>query len=238
MEMCRRGRGSPIEIVDVDDEGHRLEDLLQFVGDLAARLGIGTIDLGQQRRQHRRAGRHLDHARHRPGRQRDGLHARAQGERDLVAGAVAVGLGRQVEMQFAELGRLANIVVPHQAVEVERRRRAGIGLDRAHFRHFARGVGDRKQRALGVFQRGAFRQVDHHRHFRLVVERQQLDRHALGVEQHADGNRRDADAYKENPGALAGGQDRAGEIGGRSCRACPRRARPRSRAAPNLPGAA
>ncbi len=114
-------------------------------------------------------------------------------------------------MQFAELRRFAHVVMAHQAVEVERRRRAGVGLDRAHLRHLARHVGDVEQRAFGVLERCAFRQVDHHRHFRLVVERQQLHRHALGVEQHADGDGRHPDADEKGPGAPTRAQDRCRE---------------------------
>ena len=225
-------------IVDVDDIGHRLEDLLDLVRHRAPGLRVRAVDFGEQRRQHRRTGRHLDHARDGAGGQGDLLQPRAQIERDVVAGAVAVAARRQIEMQFAELGRFAHVIVPHQAVEVERRRRAGIGLDRAHLRHLARDVGDGEQRALGVLQRGALRQIDHHRHFRLVVERQQLHRHALGVEQHAHGHRRHADADEEYPGAFAGAQHRAWRSAGKAGRACLRRARLRARAPASLPGAA
>ena len=128
-----------------------------------------------------------------------------------MAGAAALAARRQIQVQFAELGCLADVIVPHQTVEIERGRGAGIGFDRADFRQPARYVGDRKQRALGVFQRGALGQIDHHRHFRLVVERQQLHRHRLGDEQNAHRQRRDPDADEENPGALAAAQDRAGE---------------------------
>ena len=46
--------------------------------------------------------------------------------------------GARLRLQFAELGQFADIIMPHQPVEVERRRRAGIGLDRADFRQLPR----------------------------------------------------------------------------------------------------
>ncbi len=226
-------------IVDVDDIGHRLEDLLDLVRHRAPGLRIRAVDFGQQAST-APAGRAAPRPRAAtvPAGSVTLLEARAQIERDVVAGAAALAARRQIEMQFAQFRRFAHVIMPHQTVEVERRRRAGIGLDRAHLRHLARHVGDREQRALGVLQRGALGQIDHHRHFRLVVERQQLHRHALGVEQHAHGNRRHADADRGRSrracGCAAPGWRSAGKAG----RASPRRARPRARAPACPPDAA
>ena len=47
-------------IVDIDDERHFGENLLELAGDRPARCRIGSIDFSQQRRKHRWPGRHLD----------------------------------------------------------------------------------------------------------------------------------------------------------------------------------
>ena len=90
--------------------------------------------------------------------------------------------------------------MPHEAVEVEWRGRAGIGIDGGHFLHGAgngRGVG---QDPGGILEGGARRQVQHDLQLGLVVERQQFDRDRLSREHRAGKQRRDADAGKELPG--------------------------------------
>ena len=58
------------------------------------------------------------------------LEPPAHFERDLVAGPAALGLGREIDLQIALLRLVAQIGVAHETVEVERRGRARIGLDR------------------------------------------------------------------------------------------------------------
>ncbi len=112
------------------------------------------------------------------------------------------------ELQVAQFWRLAHVIVPHQAVEVERRRGSGIGLHRAQFRQRARNTRDSEQRTLGILQAAALRQVELHRQLGLVVEGQQLDRDAFGVEQRAGGDRGEADTDQEDPGARPRAQQR------------------------------
>ena len=109
----------------------------------------------------------------------------------------------EIEMQFAQFGSLADIIVTNEAIEIKRRWRARIGFDRTNLRQLTRNLGDGEQRSLGIFERGAARQVDHNGHFRLVVEWQELDGDALGHEQHADCQGRHADADKEQPSRFA-----------------------------------
>ena len=61
MTMRTRSAAYAPGIVDVDDEGHARERFLDLGGDGAAGFGVGPVDLGQQGRQHRRAGRRLHH---------------------------------------------------------------------------------------------------------------------------------------------------------------------------------
>ncbi len=176
-----RGRG-PEAVVHIDHEGHALEGVADAAGRFAPRLGRGTVDLGQKRRDHRRTGRRLHRLQHRPLGARDRLQPLADLERDLVALAVPRGLGREIDLQVALVRPTAQIVVPHQPVEVEGRRRAGMGLDRDHLRqrqHRPRRV---LRHPVGGLDRRALGQVDHHSELGLVVEGQELHRHMLGVE--------------------------------------------------------
>ena len=101
--------------------------------DSDAVLLIRAVDLGDQGLQHRRTGRHL----------RD-FDARAQTVGDWAAGAAALAwrsrgsafalaLAEQVDLNVGDVRTPAQIVVPHQAVEVERRCRANVGLEVDHF---------------------------------------------------------------------------------------------------------
>ena len=67
------------------------------------------------------------------------------------------------------------------------------------------------QHAVGLLDRGAFRQVDDDLQLGLVVEGQELDRHVLGVEQASEPRVSDADEGQEGPGAPRGGKDRPGD---------------------------
>ena len=104
-------------------KGTRLEDLVRPRRDGAPGLGVRAVDLGQQGRQHRRTGRHLDHLDDCARGQRQVLQPLAQVERDLVAGAVALALGRRLTCRSPSSGAVAQVVVPHQPIEIERCRR-------------------------------------------------------------------------------------------------------------------
>ncbi len=114
-----------------------------------------------------------------------------------MAGARAIALGLQFDLQLADFRPASKIVVAHEPVEIERRGRADIGIDRHHLRHGLDPIGGFDQRAFGIFQGRAFRQIGHDLQLGLVVERQQLHRHGLGDKQHAGRNGRDADAREE-----------------------------------------
>ncbi len=88
-------------VLDIDDERHALERLAHLGGDRAPRVGIGAVDFGKQRAEHRRPRRRLDHLHHGPGGQRHLLEPRAQVERHVVAGAAALALGHEVDRDVA-----------------------------------------------------------------------------------------------------------------------------------------
>ena len=91
-----------------------------------------------------------------------------------MAGAVAVVLRFQIHLQVAQFRPLAQEVVPHQAVEVERRGRAGIGLNRRHFGKCFDDFAGLQQRPFRRLQRRTFGQIDDHLQLGFVVERQEL----------------------------------------------------------------
>ena len=159
-------------VVDVDDKIDRLERFADFGRHRAPALRVGAIDFGEHGGKHRRAGRHLDHLERRPGRQRQIGEPMADVEGDGVAGALALRLVDQIDGEIALLRLVAQVVMAHQAVEVERRRRAGVGLDRGQLRQGLEPLGGGHQRSVGRLQRRSLRHVEHDLDFRLVVERQ------------------------------------------------------------------
>ena len=192
-----------VAVVRVDDEVDAIERLTHARRGRAPRRRVGAVDLGEQCRKHRRTGRNLNHFQRSVGGERQVLQPLADVERDGVAGALAVVLRRQVDVEVAHLRLAAHVVVAHQAVEIERRRRPRIGLDRHQFRQVGEAVGGVFQHAVGRLDARAVRQIEHDLKLGLVVERQQLHHHVLGVEQHAhrDGGR--ADREQKRPGAPA-----------------------------------
>ena len=145
------GAAAPIGVVDVDDERHRAEAVLDLGGDRAAGLGVGAVDLGEQRRQHRRPGRRLDHLQRWCPAARRGRRAAARMSSAMAWLARSrSAFGSEVDLHVALLGLGAQVVVAHQAVEVERRGGAGIGLDRAHLGQRQHGASDRLQRRASV----------------------------------------------------------------------------------------
>ena len=106
-------------------------------------------------------------------------------------------LATEIDRQIALVRIRAQVVVAHEAVEVERRGRAGIGLDGGKLGQVLEPLGRRHQRTIRLFEARAARQVDDDLDLRLVVERQQLDAHVLGREQRAGRERREADGDEE-----------------------------------------
>ena len=58
----------------------------------------------------------------------------AQFEGDGMAGTRAIAARGEIDLQLAKFRRRAQIIMPDQAVEVERGGGAGIDLDRGHLR--------------------------------------------------------------------------------------------------------
>jgi len=98
-------------------------------------------------------------------------------------------LVHQVHLQVAQLRRAPQVVLAHEAVEIDRRRRAGIGLIVAHFRNPLHLQRELVQHAGRGLERRSLRQVHDYLEFGLVVERQHLEHHEL----HGDETDRDYD---------------------------------------------
>ena len=203
--------GAAVAVVDVDDIGHGVEDRLHALGHAAAGRRVRSVDLGQQGGHDGRPRGRLDHLDHGALRQGEAGQPPAQIQGDGVAVAATRVLRRQPHRQIAHLGLVPQIVVTHEAVEIEGRSGSGIGVDRGDLGQRAgdeRGVG---QGALGGFQRGPLGHVEHHLQLGLVVERQQLHGHGLGGEHGAGDQGGDADPDQEGPGAPACGDDACGD---------------------------
>ena len=181
--------------------------MLHHIGRLAPGFSVRAIDFGEQRRQDRRAGRHLDHFDTGTFRQRHGMQLIPQGKGDVMARPVAVALFQQVDLKVSQLRRSAQEIVADQAIKIEWSRGASIGLDGFHLLDLVHGGGQRKQRALGFLQSRAFRHVEHNLDFRLVVERQQFDCDRLGRKQRERQKSGNADNHKKNPGILPARND-------------------------------
>ncbi len=91
-----------------------------------------------------------------------------------MALALALGLVDEVDLDVADVGAAAQVVLAHQAVEVDRRGRAGVDLVVGHLGQLGKGLRHVVEHLRRVLDRRAFRHVQHHLEFRLVVERQHL----------------------------------------------------------------
>ena len=177
--------GVAVAVVDVDDVGHGMEDRLHSLGHAATGRCVRPVDLGQQGRHDRRTWWRFDDFDHRAGREGDLGQALAQVQGDGVAVAVAIILGRKRHRQVAHFGLVAQIIVTHEAIEIERRGGPGVGVDCGDFRQRPGDDGGVGQGALGGLQRGPLRHVQHHLELRFVVEWQQFHCHGLGGEHRA-----------------------------------------------------
>lgn len=140
----------------IDDSGRRVErppDLTRY----SATGGVVRAEhLGRQRRQHRRAGRNLGHFGPGPVPRRNLGDDRPEPDGNGMTLRLPLILRREVHLEVRDFRTLAQEVVANQAVEIERRRRAGIdlnvpdvGVGQEPFRDFM-------GRAGTHFERGAF----------------------------------------------------------------------------------
>ena len=166
-------------VVHAQDVGRALEGGAHVLGHGDAPRFIRPVDLGDDGRQHRRAGGHFHHlgvAAVAPG---DGGDLVAHRHGNLVALALALVLVHQVHLHVAQLAGGAQVVLAHQAVEVDGTGRTRVGLVVGDFLHFRHVAADLAQHLGGLLHGRAHRHVQHHLELGLVVEGQHLEHHQL-----------------------------------------------------------
>jgi len=106
---------------------------------------------------------------------------------------------QQIHLDVRDVRPVAHEVVPHQSVEIKRRRRAGVDLVIGDFRLGAHGGGNLARGLRGAFERAALGQVQDDLKLALVVERQHFHLHpAERDERHRAEQQRD-DRSQEKP---------------------------------------
>jgi len=174
------------------------EGALDGPGRLLAGGVVGTVDLGDQRLQDRRARRHLDHGDARavklldPGGLDEAGEPLPHVDGDLVPVPFPVALVREHDLDLGLPGEHAQVVVAHEAVEVERCPGPHVGLNGEHLGDLANQIGHLRREARGVGQGRPRGHVDDHLELGLVVERQHLHRDRRRVE-HQGGEGEQAD---------------------------------------------
>ncbi len=129
----------------------------------------------------------------------DRLQRGAHQLRDFVALPVAVALAEQIHLDVGDVGSRPHVVMPHQAVEVVRRRGARVGLDVDDFFLMEHLLGQQPRDARGLFERGARRHVDDDLELALVVERQHLHFDEADVDQRHRAEQQQHDAGEKAP---------------------------------------
>ena len=190
-------------VFDVPIDVHHALGLLEQIAHLPRQsdtpLHRRAVDLGDQRLEHGRSGRHFGHLDPRAIALGDRQQALAHLLGDLVALQIAGVFRQQIHLDVGHVGSAAHVVVAHQTVEVVGRSRSRVGLDVHHFALLLRFLGQQLRHPLRLFESGAVGHVDDHLELALVVERQHLDLHEAGVEQRARGQQQDHHATDEAP---------------------------------------
>ena len=189
-------------VVHIDDVRRLLEGLPYALRDLQLARIIEAVDLGDERRQHRRAGRHLDDFHVGAEAPADLLQRLAHGCGDLMRLALAQVLVEQVDLDVALVRGAPQVVLTHEAVEIDRSGSASVDLVVGDFRDRRDGIRQRLKHALGFLHRRALGHVHQHLEFALVVEWQHLQDHR------AEGDQRErqhdqAEQHLEQPPAVA-----------------------------------
>ena len=115
-----------------------------------------------------------------------------------MAGSLAVVLIDQLYLNIALPGFIAQVIMPHKAIEIIGGGCTGVGLQSGDFRQLAQLLGHRLDHVGRDGKRRPFRHIHNDVEFRLVVERQHLDGDVLGIEQRASQAEKDPDAIAEH----------------------------------------
>ena len=100
-----------------------------------------------------------------------------------MALALTLGFSYQIHLNITLMRHIAQVILAHQSVEINRCSRAGVQLYILHFGHFNQFVRQRFQYGQRLFGRSAFRHIHHDLKFRLIVERQHFQHHQFEYRQ-------------------------------------------------------
>ena len=163
--------------VDVHDARRAFENVAHLAGQREAVGFVRAVDFGHERLQHGRPGRHFGDGDARVVLGGDRGDARAHAFGDVVALRFALAFRHEVDLDVRDVRAAAHEVMPHQAVEIERRGDARVDLVIGDLRLGAHGGGDFARGLRGAFERAAFGHVQDDLELALVVERQHLHLH-------------------------------------------------------------
>ncbi len=120
--------------VDIHHAGGLLENVPHIAGQRQARGRRRPVHLGDQCLKHRRSGRHLGDGDSGIVFGGDRGHSGPHPFGDVVALRLAFALVDEVDLEIGDVGAPAHEVMPHQPVEIERRRGADVNLIVRHLR--------------------------------------------------------------------------------------------------------
>ena len=156
--------------VDVDHARGLAHQPLHLAREGGPALRIRSVDLGHHRLEHGGAGRHLGDGHRGAVFTGNGGDGGSDPLGDRVTLVRALLLRHEVHLDVGDVGAAAQVIVAHEAVEIERRRRTGVNLPVAHLGVLAERGGHLLRDARRLLQRRALRSVDDHLELRLVVE--------------------------------------------------------------------
>ncbi len=193
--------------IDVHHARVLREQLTHPPGDRQLAFLVGSVDLGDQGREHGRPGGHLYHlhARVQPRFPGHPLDDRANPFGDIMALVAALRLVDQVHLDVRHMVAAAQVVMADHPVEVEWGGGADVQLQVGDLGH----LGQRQAHVLCQcgrrFQRRVLGQVDDDLHLVLVVEREHLHRYGPGEEHRCSGEQQDRDGaeHPPHPGRVA-----------------------------------
>ena len=113
--------------------------------------------------------------------------------------AVAIVLVHQIDLDVPQVRPLAQVILAHQAVEVDGGGGAGIGLVVRDLRDAGEVVTHLGEHPGGLLQAGPLGHVEHHLELGLVVEGQHLEDDDLGGHQPQGARDQDQDARQQQP---------------------------------------
>ena len=170
-------------VVHVHDVRRGAEDFAHLLGggDLAGI--VQAVDFRHQRRHHRWAGRYFHHLDVGVVLVPDLLQRATHRQGNLVAFALAMLFVHQVDLNVADVGPGAQVILPDQTVEVDRRGGPGVDLIVGDFLDRGQIAAQFAQHPHSLLQRRPFRHVHDYLKFRFVVERQHFQHDELKIRQ-------------------------------------------------------